>query len=141
MSDTAPDIKVTTVHDHPFEPKGEWWSLCKHCNLGRASHSWLLAEGSPPWDGSPREQPTDTPEPDPEEDDLPIHTNEDTMLDAQLHATAPDRTEPLHEQLRPTLTYERVTKWLDEINQEGIMSSSMFEALGERLHKWWEAFR
>lgn len=27
------------INDHPFEPRGEWWSLCKHCGLARASHS------------------------------------------------------------------------------------------------------
>lgn len=26
------------VGDHPFDPKGEWWSLCKHCGLARAAH-------------------------------------------------------------------------------------------------------
>lgn len=26
------------VGDHPFEPRGEWWDLCKHCGLARAAH-------------------------------------------------------------------------------------------------------
>lgn len=24
--------------DHPYDPRGEWWSLCKHCGLARAAH-------------------------------------------------------------------------------------------------------
>lgn len=27
------------VGDHPFEPRGKWWSLCKVCGLARAAHS------------------------------------------------------------------------------------------------------
>jgi hypothetical protein len=26
------------IGDHPFDPEGEWWSLCKHCGLARAAH-------------------------------------------------------------------------------------------------------
>lgn len=33
--DEAPSI----INDHPFEPSGEWWSLCKHCGLAQAAHS------------------------------------------------------------------------------------------------------
>ena len=33
--DEAPAI----ITDHKFSPKGEWWSLCKHCNLGEAAHA------------------------------------------------------------------------------------------------------
>lgn len=33
--DEAPSI----VHDHAYEPSGEWWSLCKHCGLAQAAHS------------------------------------------------------------------------------------------------------
>jgi hypothetical protein len=32
--DEAPSVIV----DHPFDPKAEWWSLCKVCNLARAAH-------------------------------------------------------------------------------------------------------
>lgn len=34
--DEAPSI----INDHPFAPKGEWWSLCAYpnCNLGEAAH-------------------------------------------------------------------------------------------------------
>jgi hypothetical protein len=35
----AHDEAPSQVNDHPFEPRGEWWSLCKHCGLARASHS------------------------------------------------------------------------------------------------------
>jgi hypothetical protein len=34
MHDETPSI----ISDHPFEPKGEWWSLCKHCNLAESAH-------------------------------------------------------------------------------------------------------
>lgn len=33
--DEAPPV----VGDHPFEPRGKWWSLCKHCGKARAAHS------------------------------------------------------------------------------------------------------
>lgn len=26
------------ISDHKFSPKGEWWSLCRHCNLAQAAH-------------------------------------------------------------------------------------------------------
>ena len=32
--DEAPPV----TDDHPFDPRGEWWSLCKHCGLARAAH-------------------------------------------------------------------------------------------------------
>lgn len=27
------------VDSHPFEPRKQWWSLCKHCGLAQAAHS------------------------------------------------------------------------------------------------------
>lgn len=27
------------ISDHAFEPRGEWWSLCKHCPLAEAAHA------------------------------------------------------------------------------------------------------
>lgn len=30
--------------DHPFEPIGEWWSLCMHCGLARAAHNAATPE-------------------------------------------------------------------------------------------------
>jgi hypothetical protein len=32
------DETPSMVADHPFEPKGEWWSLCMYCNLSEAAH-------------------------------------------------------------------------------------------------------
>lgn len=34
----AHDEASPGVGDHPFDPRGEWWSLCKHCGLARAAH-------------------------------------------------------------------------------------------------------
>jgi hypothetical protein len=34
MHDTTPSLIV----DHSFEPKDQWWSLCKHCNLAESAH-------------------------------------------------------------------------------------------------------
>lgn len=33
--DTSPAI----ITDHPFEPRGEWWTLCKICSLAEAAHA------------------------------------------------------------------------------------------------------
>lgn len=33
--DEAPAI----ISDHPFEPRGEWWSLCRHCGLAMPAHA------------------------------------------------------------------------------------------------------
>jgi hypothetical protein len=32
------DETPSVVNDHPFEPKAEWWSMCKHCNLAESAH-------------------------------------------------------------------------------------------------------
>jgi len=32
--DEAPSI----IHDHAFEPRLEWWTLCKHCGLAESAH-------------------------------------------------------------------------------------------------------
>lgn len=36
----AADTAASTTDDHPFVPKGEWWSLCAHpgCNLAESRH-------------------------------------------------------------------------------------------------------
>lgn len=34
----AHDETPSIVSTHAFEPKGEWWSLCKHCNLAESAH-------------------------------------------------------------------------------------------------------
>lgn len=35
----AHDEAPPEILDHPFEPRGQWWSLCKHCGLAQAAHS------------------------------------------------------------------------------------------------------
>lgn len=37
--EVAHDEAPSTKTDHPFEPKGEWWTLCRHCNLAESAHS------------------------------------------------------------------------------------------------------
>lgn len=90
MTDAPDTLTATTVHDHPFTPKGEWWSLCEICNLGRASHSMPSPQHDPPWTRPPVIGNTDRDEPDDDDEDLPIVTNEDTMLDAQMHIKSKD---------------------------------------------------
>lgn len=36
--EVAHDETPPNRDDHPFEPKGEWWTLCKHCNLAESAH-------------------------------------------------------------------------------------------------------
>jgi hypothetical protein len=36
--EAAHDESPSIIDDHPFEPKGEWWTLCKHCNLAESAH-------------------------------------------------------------------------------------------------------
>lgn len=33
------DEAPAEIEDHPFEPRGEWYTLCKHCGLAQAAHS------------------------------------------------------------------------------------------------------
>lgn len=33
------DETPSGVTDHAFEPKHEWWSLCRHCNLAESAHA------------------------------------------------------------------------------------------------------
>ena len=35
MHDESPSV----ITDHLYEPKGEWWSLCRHCNLAESAHA------------------------------------------------------------------------------------------------------
>lgn len=35
----AHDEGPAIINDHAFEPKGAWFTLCRHCNLGEAAHS------------------------------------------------------------------------------------------------------
>lgn len=34
----AHDESPSIIDDHAFDPKGEWWSLCKHCNHAESAH-------------------------------------------------------------------------------------------------------
>ena len=33
------DETPAIISDHSFEPRREWWSLCRHCNLAMAAHA------------------------------------------------------------------------------------------------------
>ena len=33
------DETPSNVVDHPFEPRTEWWTLCKHCGLAESAHA------------------------------------------------------------------------------------------------------
>lgn len=35
LHDEAPSV----ISDHPFEPRGAWWSLCKVCSLAESAHT------------------------------------------------------------------------------------------------------
>lgn len=32
------------ITDHPFEPRGEWWTRCRRCDLAEAAHSEAAGE-------------------------------------------------------------------------------------------------
>jgi hypothetical protein len=32
------DEAPSQIVDHPFEPRGEWYTLCKHCGLAESAH-------------------------------------------------------------------------------------------------------
>jgi len=32
------DESPSIINSHPFEPRGEWYTLCKHCNLAESAH-------------------------------------------------------------------------------------------------------
>lgn len=32
------DEAPSGIDDHPYEPRGAWWSLCKHCGFAQAAH-------------------------------------------------------------------------------------------------------
>jgi hypothetical protein len=32
------DETPSMITDHVFEPRAEWWTLCKHCRLSEAAH-------------------------------------------------------------------------------------------------------
>lgn len=33
------DETPSGITDHAFEPKGEWWTLCVHCNFAESAHA------------------------------------------------------------------------------------------------------
>lgn len=33
------DTTPSGITDHPFEPKGLWFTLCRHCNLAESAHA------------------------------------------------------------------------------------------------------
>jgi hypothetical protein len=49
VSDLA-DQTPPEVEDHPFQPRGPWWSLCKECGLAAPAHATTTASlGESPW--------------------------------------------------------------------------------------------
>jgi 5-methylcytosine-specific restriction endonuclease McrA len=32
------DETPSDIVSHPFEPKAQWWTLCKHCNHAESAH-------------------------------------------------------------------------------------------------------
>lgn len=32
------DETPSMITSHPFEPRGEWYTLCKHCSLAESAH-------------------------------------------------------------------------------------------------------
>lgn len=36
---SAHNADPAIISDHAFEPRDQWWSLCKHCGLAQAAHS------------------------------------------------------------------------------------------------------
>lgn len=32
-------VDPAIISDHAFEPRGEWYTLCKHCSLAQAAHA------------------------------------------------------------------------------------------------------
>lgn len=48
----AHDESPSVISTHAFEPKGAWWSLCKHCNLAESAHKdttrfWYVSDDEP----------------------------------------------------------------------------------------------
>jgi hypothetical protein len=37
--EVAHDETPSGITDHAFEPKGEWWTLCRHCNFAESAHA------------------------------------------------------------------------------------------------------
>lgn len=39
------DEAPSGITDHAFEPRGEWYTLCRHCGLAQAAHAETTVEG------------------------------------------------------------------------------------------------
>lgn len=39
QKEVAHDETPAIISDHKFSAKGEWWSLCKYCNLAESAHA------------------------------------------------------------------------------------------------------
>lgn len=37
--EVAHDESPSIIQDHAFKPKGEWFTLCEHCNLAESAHN------------------------------------------------------------------------------------------------------
>lgn len=35
----AHDETPSAITDHAFEPRGDWYTVCKHCHLAEAAHA------------------------------------------------------------------------------------------------------
>jgi rubrerythrin len=40
-------LHASVITSHAFEPKGAWYTLCLHCNLGEAAHRTTTVEAIP----------------------------------------------------------------------------------------------
>lgn len=51
---------VSAVTEHPFTPRGEWWTVCRECGLAEAAHTKTTLrrddDGPNPSDGRKRER-------------------------------------------------------------------------------------
>ncbi|HVI77815.1 MAG TPA: hypothetical protein VM715_06560 [Candidatus Acidoferrum sp.] len=36
--EVAHDEAPSVIIDHAFEPRAEWWTLCRHCHLAESAH-------------------------------------------------------------------------------------------------------
>ncbi len=44
--EVAHDETPAIISSHPFQPKGEWWSQCKVCNLSESAHLYTTNENN-----------------------------------------------------------------------------------------------
>lgn len=43
--EVAHDETPSNITSHPFEPRGEWYTLCKVCSLAEAAHAETTLTG------------------------------------------------------------------------------------------------